>query len=156
MVSFHSLENEKIIDTINKNAMKTSLLNKAFFFAATLVIGSVAAAQAQSYGRYDDRYDRRDRYEDRRSESRGRFNPEFRQQQQNRRIEQGIRSGQLSRREVRNLKRMQADADRAIWSARANGYSSPRERLIINDLQDRIDRAITWEKRDGQRGYDRW
>ncbi len=136
--------------------MKTSLLNKAFFFAATLVIGSVAVAQAQSYGRYDDRYDRRDRYDDRRVESRGRFNPEFRQQQQNRRIEQGIRSGQLNRREVRNLKRLQQDADRAIWSARANGYSSPRERLIISDLQDRIDRAITWERRDGQRGYGRW
>lgn len=154
--------------------MKTSFFQKSLFFSLVLLVSASACTRAQQpYGRYDDRHDNNDRYgyNDRRDRGgygdgygggygggygNGRFNPEMRQRQQNMRIEQGIRSGALTRREVRHLRSLQSDTDRAIYAARANGYTSPRERAIISDLQDRIDRAITWEKRDYDRYPNRW
>ncbi|MFT4032108.1 MAG: hypothetical protein QM669_06785 [Siphonobacter sp.] len=135
--------------------MKTSFFTKALFFAVALATGTTAYAQ-QPYSRYDDRNDRRGAYDqqyDNQYDRRG-FNPEARQRMQNMRIEQGIRNGQLTRREVRQLRKLQSDTDRVIYAARANGYTSPRERAIINDLQNRIDQTITWEKND--RDLNRW
>ena len=70
---------------------------------------------------------------------------------QERRIEQGIQSGQLTNREVGRLERGQARADGADARAGANGRVGPREQQHIQKAESRQSRRIYREKHDAQK-----
>jgi len=75
---------------------------------------------------------------------------ERRQQVQQRRIGQGIKSGQLTPREAVRLEREQAGIERAQRRAEADGKVTPRERARLHRKQDRASRHIFREKHDAQ------
>lgn len=77
---------------------------------------------------------------------------ERRKVQLDRRIEQGLRSGQLTRREATRL-RAEFDAiARVEYRYRANGLSM-RERADLDRRFDQLAAQIRWERQDGQRRY---
>jgi hypothetical protein len=71
-----------------------------------------------------------------------------RQYNQERRIEQGYRSGTLSAQEAWKLDQGQRRIDRMERRAVSDGYITPRERARIEAAQDRQGRRIAREKRD--------
>ena len=73
-----------------------------------------------------------------------------RQYNQERRIEQGYRSGTLTAQEAWRLDRGQRRIDRMEHQALRDGYVSPRERARIEAAQDRQSRRIARQKRDWQ------
>jgi hypothetical protein len=73
-----------------------------------------------------------------------------RQAEQQQRIEQGVRSGQLTRREAGRLQQGQANIQRLEDRAVADGKVTPRESARIERAQDVEDRRISREKHDGQ------
>ena len=73
-----------------------------------------------------------------------------RQYDQQRRIEQGVRSGELTHREAAYLQRREAEVRRYERFARADGYLSPYERAQLNRMLDANSREIARQKRDGQ------
>jgi hypothetical protein len=75
-------------------------------------------------------------------------NREIRQEQ---RIDQGIASGQLTRRETARLNQGQNRIDRMENRALSDGSLSGRERLNIERAQDRQSRQINRQKHDAQR-----
>jgi len=75
-----------------------------------------------------------------------------RQDRQQHRIEQGYRSGDLTRHEARRLERGQDKIDRMQRDARRDGHVDRRERSRIRDEVARQDRRIHQERHDG----DRW
>lgn len=68
----------------------------------------------------------------------------------NERIEQGIRSGQLTPREVRRLREHQARIERMEARARRDGVITERERSRIEVAQNELSRMIRFEKHDAQ------
>ena len=68
----------------------------------------------------------------------------------NERIEQGIRSGQLTPRETARLREMQARVERMESRARRDGVMTERERARIETAQNELSRAIRHEKHDEQ------
>jgi len=70
---------------------------------------------------------------------------------QERRIEQGIQSGQLTNREAGRLERGQARADRAEARAGADGRMGPREQGHIQKAENRQSRRVYREKHDAQK-----
>jgi len=75
-----------------------------------------------------------------------------RQDRQQHRIEQGYRSGDLTRNEARRLTEGQKRIDRMQAQARRDGHVSEHERRRIHQEVARQDRRIRDERRDG----DRW
>ena len=75
-----------------------------------------------------------------------------RQDRQQQRIENGYRSGDLTRREVRQLADGQRRIDRMQHQAYRDGRVTPRERERIHEEVARQDRRIYRERHDG----DRW
>jgi len=75
---------------------------------------------------------------------------EQRQANQERRIEQGERSGALTNREATRLERGQAHVERMENRAAADGKVTPRERARLDQAQDRENRRIAEQKRDRQ------
>jgi hypothetical protein len=73
-----------------------------------------------------------------------------RQAQQEQRIRQGERAGQLTVRESRQLIREQRDIARAERLAKADGRLTLQERQYIERLQDVADRHIAQQKHDRQ------
>lgn len=73
-----------------------------------------------------------------------------RERNQQRRIDQGIRSGQLTRHEARSLEREQAHIHRDEARAKADGVFTPRERARIQAEQNRASRDIYRQKHDNQ------
>lgn len=73
-----------------------------------------------------------------------------RQENQQRRIEQGVRSGELNRREAARLERELAEIRRMERRAAADGRVTPRERARIEHAQDQLSRHIAREKHDRQ------
>lgn len=74
-----------------------------------------------------------------------------REQQQQRRIRQGVRSGELTRREARHLERRERRINRAEWRARRSGGGiNWRERRRLNRRLNRDSRAIYRQKHDRQ------
>jgi len=65
-----------------------------------------------------------------------------RQERQERRIEQGVRSGELTPRETARLERGQARIRQMERQALADGHISRRERAAINREQDRQNQLI--------------
>ena len=66
------------------------------------------------------------------------------------RIEQGIRSGQLTPREAARLQRRQANIARMEAEALSDGRISRRERARIELAQENLSRAVFREKHDAQ------
>ncbi|ALA57458.1 conserved exported protein of unknown function [Nitrospira moscoviensis] len=73
-----------------------------------------------------------------------------RQANQERRIDQGIASGQLTQREAARLDRQQDRIDRMENKAKADGVVTARERARLHAAQDRASRNIAREKHDAQ------
>jgi hypothetical protein len=73
-----------------------------------------------------------------------------RQANQQRRIEQGEKSGQLTQREAARLERGQAHVQKMENKAVADGKVTPRERAKIERAQDRQSRKIARQKHDAQ------
>jgi hypothetical protein len=76
-----------------------------------------------------------------------------RQYNQEQRIRDGLRAGEISRNERRALEAEQARIRELERAAKSDGYVSPRERAQIAEAQDRASRHIAQESRDGER---RW
>lgn len=73
-----------------------------------------------------------------------------RQANQERRIDQGIGSGQVTRREARGLNRQQNHIDRMENRAKADGTVSGQERRRIGKAQNRASANIYRQKHDNQ------
>jgi hypothetical protein len=76
-----------------------------------------------------------------------------RDQNQRERIEDGARSGRLTRGEVRDLRYRQGQIRNMIQSARANGFVNPREHVRISRELDDQDRRIARNMRDRDRRF---
>ena len=69
---------------------------------------------------------------------------------QQQRIEQGVKSGQLTNREVGKLENGQAKVDRAEARAGANGHVGPNEQKRIQKAENKQSRNIHKEKHNAQ------
>ena len=74
-----------------------------------------------------------------------------RQANQERRIDQGVASGELTRREARRLERQQHRIDRAENRAKADGVVTADERRALRHRQNHASRHIYRQKHDAQR-----
>lgn len=74
-----------------------------------------------------------------------------RQANQERRIDQGVASGQLTRREAHRLERQQGVIDRAEDRARADGKVTAQERARLHHMQDHASANVAGQKHDRQR-----
>ncbi|HEY3171218.1 MAG TPA: hypothetical protein VGK86_01455 [Thermoanaerobaculia bacterium] len=72
-----------------------------------------------------------------------------RQEHQQRRIAQGVRTGALTARETARLEAREAALNREVRVLRSNGLT-PRERVRIEHQQNRLSRDIYRQKHDGQ------
>jgi hypothetical protein len=87
----------------------------------------------------------------------GGSNIDRRQAIQDYRIHQGVRSGEITRREAYRLEREQAHIRRLERNAKADGYLSPYERDRIRAAQNAASRHIYEESHDGnRRWFRRW
>jgi Na+-translocating ferredoxin:NAD+ oxidoreductase RnfG subunit len=73
-----------------------------------------------------------------------------RQINQQARIVEGNRTGQLTPQETRALEAQQAHINREKRRAKADGIVTPQERRRLNRAQNRASRNIAIEKHDGQ------
>ncbi|MEM6799908.1 MAG: hypothetical protein AAF696_00815 [Bacteroidota bacterium] len=73
-----------------------------------------------------------------------------RQLKQGVRIKQGVRSGELTRKEAAGLKAQQRNIRRTKRAAKADGVVTPRERAVISRKQNRANRSIRRQKNDAQ------
>jgi hypothetical protein len=73
-----------------------------------------------------------------------------RQANQEKRIDQGIASGELTRREAHRMNRQQNRVDRAEDRAKADGTVTKAERAKLHTMQDRTSRHIYRQKHDAQ------
>lgn len=69
---------------------------------------------------------------------------------QERRIQQGERSGALTGREAARMERREARIERDVARAKADGVVTPQERRQLNRELDHQNRAIYREKHDRQ------
>lgn len=126
------------------------MFKKSLIPALALVAASVAVpAAAQSYDRG---YRDHDRYEQR--DERGWQSINQRKYQLDRRIDQGVRNGSLTRREAGILR---ADLDRLVRlevSYRRNGLNR-WERNDLDQRYDRLSARVRYERRDRDDRWDR-
>jgi hypothetical protein len=73
-----------------------------------------------------------------------------RQANQERRIDKGIASGELTKRETRRLEREQNAINRAEGKARADGVVTAKERHRLHHAQNKASRDIKRQKHDAQ------
>jgi len=73
-----------------------------------------------------------------------------RQANQERRIEQGVKSGELTRREAARLEKGQAKVRRMEARAKADGAVTAKERRQITREQNKQSKRIAREKHDAQ------
>lgn len=78
-----------------------------------------------------------------------------RQARQMQRIEQGLRSGQLTRSEYYRLVEQQREIARLERMLSRDGRLSPRDRVLLSQLQNEASRDIFWQKHDAETRYDR-
>lgn len=76
-----------------------------------------------------------------------------RQCRQESRINQGVRTGQLTRQETFKLAQNQRKINRYEQIARADGRISPKEFRKLDNMQDRQNRVIFQQKHDRQFRY---
>lgn len=79
-----------------------------------------------------------------------------REYNQERRIHQGVRSGQLTREEARRLETEQARIRHMEANAERDGRVTRHERARIDHAQDAASRHIYREKHDGQSRWSNW
>jgi uncharacterized membrane protein YebE (DUF533 family) len=77
-------------------------------------------------------------------------NIDKRQARQEQRIQQGVKSGQLTPREAASLEKGQAKVQRMEDKAKADGKVTPKERARIEREQNKQDRRIARQKHDAQ------
>jgi hypothetical protein len=77
-------------------------------------------------------------------------NIDKRQAEQQKRIDQGVKSGQLTPREAAKLEKGQAKVQRMEDKAKADGVVTPKERAQITREQDKQSRRIAREKHNAQ------
>lgn len=77
-----------------------------------------------------------------------------RQANQEKRIEQGVRSGSLTEREAARLERGQDRVEKIEDQAKADGKVTPKERARLARAQDRQSAAIYRQKHDRQTDRD--
>lgn len=70
---------------------------------------------------------------------------------QEKRIQQGVKSGELTPRETTRLQAEQGRIQKAETMAKADGKVTPKERERIEHMQNHASRDIAREKHDGQR-----
>lgn len=109
--------------------MKT-LIAAVAGFAALTAVAAPAAAQPYGQGRHDG------------------WNINQRQEQLDRRIDRGLRTGDLSRREASRLRDHFRDIARLEARYRVNGLTM-RERADLDRRFDRLQAQIRVERRDG-------
>lgn len=80
-------------------------------------------------------------------------NIDAREANQQRRIDQGERSGALTPREANRLEKGEAHIDRAEDRMKADGKVTPRERMRMEHMENRESRAIHREKHDRQHDF---
>jgi hypothetical protein len=73
-----------------------------------------------------------------------------RQANQEQRIDKGIASGQLTKRETRRLEKEQAHVNRAEDKAKADGTVTAKERKHLTKMQNHASRDIYRQKHDAQ------
>lgn len=73
-----------------------------------------------------------------------------RQANQEKRIDQGIASGQLNKRETRRLERQQTAVNKAEDKAKADGTVTAQERKRLTKAQNHASRSIARQKHDAQ------
>jgi hypothetical protein len=73
-----------------------------------------------------------------------------RQANQDKRIDQGIASGALTKRETRRLEKEQAHIDKVEDKAKADGTVTARERKHLTKMQNHASRDIYHQKHDAQ------
>ena len=146
--------------------MKNALIPVLAIAAASVAV----PAAAQNYDRYDrqdryersDRYDRHDRY-DRRDHDQSRYDREFRgwqsisqcKYQLDRRIDQGLRNGGLTRREGSYLK-SQLNSLVRLERRYMRGGLTRWERSDLDRRYDRLAAQVRIERRDNDRRGRRW
>ncbi len=111
---------------------------KTLTVAVLALVAGTAAASAESYA--ERRIDKR-------------------QAIQNHRIEDGRRTGQLTRHEVRDLRHQQSHIRALERRAKADGHIDRREAFRLERAQDRASRRIATERHDHDRRgfwYRRW
>lgn len=74
-----------------------------------------------------------------------------RQELQQKRIDQGVQSGQLTEKEARRLEKGQARVQKKEDKAMADGKMTAKERRRIEHAQDQQSKKIYREKHDNQR-----
>lgn len=74
-----------------------------------------------------------------------------RQEVQQKRIDQGVQSGELNKREAARLERHQAGIDKMENKAKADGTVSKKERAVIHHAQNNESQRIHRQKHDRQR-----
>ena len=74
-----------------------------------------------------------------------------RQARQEQRIDQGVASGQLNKRETRRLDREQSAINRVENKAKADGTVTAQERKRLHHLQDHASKDISRQKHDAQK-----
>jgi len=79
-----------------------------------------------------------------------------RQENQERRIEEGVRTGQINRREEARLRAELRDIRRMERRAMADGRISRYEQAQIEQAQNQLSRNIARERRDDQHARNRW
>jgi uncharacterized membrane protein YebE (DUF533 family) len=75
-----------------------------------------------------------------------------RQVNQQARIKQGVKSGELNKREAARLEAEQAKIQAEKKAARSDGKVTPRERARIQHDQNKASRRIAVQKHDAQKG----
>ena len=73
-----------------------------------------------------------------------------RQENQQERIGQGVKSGELTPKETRHLEAREAKIQHDKKAAKADGTVTPAERAKLNREENRTSRAIRRQKHDGQ------
>ena len=73
-----------------------------------------------------------------------------RQANQEKRIDQGIASGQLNEREAHRLNKQQGHINKMEDKAKSDGVVTKREKARVHHAQDRASRHIAREKHDAQ------
>ena len=73
-----------------------------------------------------------------------------RQANQEQRIDQGVASGQLNKREANRLNRQQKHINKIEDRAKSDGVITKKERARIGAAQNRASRHLAREKHDGQ------
>ena len=74
-----------------------------------------------------------------------------RQARQEQRIDQGVASGQLNKRETRRLDREQGAINRVENKAKADGTVTAQERKRLHHMQDHASKDISRQKHDAQK-----